>query len=197
MKSSRKANGPDGTDVLKGMAAGFIGGLIASWTMNRFQAFLSKATEATEDDEKPQGGKSSQQGSEGKQKSQSESQGESQESDDATIKTAAAISEVIFDHKLTKSEKEIAGPAVHYAFGAITGGLYGAVTELAPVISTGVGLPFGAVVWLVADEAVVPAVGLSKSPTEYPLSIHAHALASHFVYGLTADIVRRAVRRAL
>jgi hypothetical protein len=37
-------------------------------------------------------------------------------------------------------------------------------------------------------------VGLAKWPTEYPLSTHVYALASHFVYGLTAEAVRRAVR---
>lgn len=39
----------------------------------------------------------------------------------------------------------------------------------------------GLKVWLVADEAAVPALGLSGSPTEVPLSKHAYALASHFV----------------
>ena len=94
-------------------------------------------------------------------------------------------------------EKKVAGPTVHYAFGTITGGLYGAAAELAPIIRSGAGLPFGAVFWLAADEAAVPALGLSKPPTEYPLSTHASALASHFVYGLTTDIVRRAIRRVL
>jgi len=58
-------------------------------------------------------------------------------------------------------------------------------------------LPFGAAVWAIADEGIVPAAGLSKSPTEYPLSIHAYALASHLVYGLTTELVRRTVRKAL
>jgi hypothetical protein len=43
----------------------------------------------------------------------------------------------------------------------------------------------------------VPALGLSKSSEEYPLSIHAYALTSHLVYGLTTEVVRRAVRKAL
>jgi hypothetical protein len=178
--------------VLKGLAAGLIGGLVASWTMNQFQALLSKLSE---EDKKSQSKKASQQGgSQGKQK---KSQNESKEGDDATVKAASAISKGIFDHKLTKSEKKIAGPAVHYAFGTLTGGLYGAAAELAPSVSAGVGLPFGAVFWLAADEAAVPALGLSKSPTEYPLSTHASALASHFVYGLTTDVVRRAIRNAM
>jgi uncharacterized membrane protein YagU involved in acid resistance len=98
---------------------------------------------------------------------------------------------------LTKSEKKVAGPAVHYALGTSVGALYGAVAELAPEVSAGVGLPFGAAFWLVADETAVPLLGLSKAPTEYPLGTHVYALASHFVYGLTTEVVRRAVRNAL
>ena len=169
-------------DVLKGVVAGLVGGLVASWTMDQFQALWTKVAESVEP-------------SQGSSSSKQESKGGEQ--DDATVKAASAISEGVFDHKLTKSEKRIAGPAVHYAFGTSVGGLYGAVAELAPEVSAGVGLPFGAAFWLVADETAVPLLGLSKAPTEYPLSTHVYALASHFVYGLTTEVVRRAVRNAL
>ena len=178
----------DENDVLKGLVAGLAGGLVASWTMNQFQALWTKVAESVEPS---QGGSSSAKGGEG---------GEQQsggEQDDATVKAASAISEGIFDHRLTKSEKKIAGPAVHYAFGASVGGLYGAVAELAPEVSAGVGLPFGAAFWLVADETAVPLLGLSKAPTEYPLGTHVYALMSHFVYGLTTEVVRRAARNVL
>jgi hypothetical protein len=59
-----------------------------------------------------------------------------EEQDDTTVKTASAISEGIFGHKLTKSEKKIAGPAVHYALGTRVGGLYGAVAEVSPEVTT-------------------------------------------------------------
>jgi putative membrane protein len=175
-------------DVLKGLVAGLAGGLVASWTMNQFQAFWTKVSESVE---------SAQDGSSAEQQSENGEQQSGAEQDDATVKAATAISEGIFDHKLTKREKQIAGPAVHYAFGTLTGGLYGAVAELAPEVTAGGGLPFGAAFWLVADETAVPLLGLSKAPTEYPLSTHAYALASHFVYGLSAELVRRAVRNAL
>ena len=175
-------------DVVKGLAAGLVGGLVASWTMNRFQDVWTKVTESMKES---QGNSSTKQGNEGGGERSSGAQ------DDATVKAASAISEGIFDHKLTKSEKKVAGPAVHYAFGTSVGGLYGAVAELAPEVTTGAGLPFGAAFWLVADEGAVPLLGLSKGPTEYPLSTHAYALASHFVYGLTAEVVRRAMRSAL
>ncbi len=185
MKDEVRGRRYNGNDVLKGLAAGLIGGLVASWTMTQFQALVTKVSE---DDEKARSKKSSGQG---------KKEGESEGQDDATVKAATAISENVFDHKLTKSEKKIAGPAVHYTFGTLTGGIYGAAAEMLPLVSMGAGLPFGAIFWLTADEAAVPALGLSKSPTEYPLSTHAYALASHFVYGLTTDLVRRAVRQAL
>ena len=161
--------------------AGVIGGLVASVVMNQFQTLWSKLAEG---DEQARGKKK-------RKKSQEEGGG------DATVKAAEAISEAVFDHELTKSEEKIAGPAVHYAMGATSGAIYGAMAELAPLATVGAGLPFGAAVWLVADEAALPALGLAKSPTEVPLSKHAYALASHFVYGLTTEVVRGAVRNAL
>jgi uncharacterized membrane protein YagU involved in acid resistance len=119
------------------------------------------------------------------------------EDEPANVKTAKAISENVFDHRLKKSEKETAGEAVHYAMGAASGLIYGIASEFAPMTTVGLGLPFGAAVWLAADDVVVPALGLAKPATEYPLSTHAYALSSHLVYGLTTDLVRRAVRDLL
>ena len=133
--------------------------------------------------------------SEGSTPGQSDQSKEDQ--DDATVKTANVISESVFRHRLKESEKKPAGAAVHYAFGTATGGLYGAAAEIAPEVTSGFGLPFGLAFWLVADEGVVPLLGLSKGPTEYPVSTHAYALASHLVYGLTAEVTRRAVRNII
>lgn len=181
-------------DVLKGLAAGLIGGLVASWTMNRFQDVWMKLAGSQSSGDEPQQQAEGQKSEQGLQQAQKKSD---EEQDDATVKTASAISEGIFDHKLTKSEKKIAGPAVHYAFGTSVGGLYGVAAELAPEVARGAGLPFGAAFWLVADETALPLLGLSKGPTAYPVSTHVYALASHFVYGLTAEVVRRGVRDAL
>jgi putative membrane protein len=170
-------------NVLKGLVAGLIGGLIASWTMNRFQDVWVKLADHQDDSD---------------QSSKPEpQQSNNEEQDDTTVRTASAISEGLFRHKLTESEKKIAGSAVHYSLGTGVGGLYGAVAEVAPEITAGAGLPFGAAFWLVVDEGAVPLLGLSKGPTKYPLSTHAYALTSHFVYGLTAELVRRSVRKVI
>ena len=185
----RHDNGNDG-NVWKGLVAGFAGGLVASWTMNQFQAAW---TRMAANSEKPHGAQSMQpsDGSNGNEEQ------DTQEQDDATVETAKVISKNVFGHELQESEKKPAGAAVHYAFGAVTGGLYGALAEVTPQVTSAAGIPFGAAFWLLADEISVPALGLSKGPTEYPVSTHVYALASHLVYGVTAEMSRRALRQVL
>lgn len=176
----------DDQSPVKGALAGIVGGLAASWAMSQFQAQVpASAFKRFFEDaglEAPAAKK-----------------GAAQNADDkpATVKTADAIAEGVFDHSLTKAEEKQAGPAVHYAFGASVGATYGVLAEYVPGVTAGVGVPFGAAVWAVADEAIVPALGLSKPPTAHPPSTHAYALVSHFVYGLVTEAVRRSVRASL
>ena len=202
MQDTRRTTGCDGSNLWKGLAAGLVGGLVASWTMNRFQdvwSKLAKGIEAWPHYEFQNVWCEFAEGRRGSRlvlKIRSPSP-KPEVQDDTTVRAASAVSEGLFDHKLTQSEKKIAGPAVHYILGTGVGGLYGAAAEMAPKVTAAAGLPFGAVFWLVVDEGAVPLLGLSKGPMAYPLSTHAYALSSHFVYGLTAEVVRRAVRRAM
>lgn len=188
-------------NVWKGLVAGLAGGLVASWTMNQFQAAWTRLAEGFE---KPHGAQSMQP-TEGLDpddvldlgEALGQSNQEKEHQDDATVETAKVISRNVFGHELQESEKKSAGAAVHYAFGTVTGGLYGAMAEVTPQVTAGAGIPFGAVFWVVADEVTVPALGLAKGPTAYPVSTHVYALASHLVYGLTAELSRRAVRHVL
>jgi len=177
-------------NLWKGVVAGLAAGLVASWTMNQFQAALTKLAGGSQ---KPHGAQSMQPsaGSTGDQAQ------DTNEPDDATVKAAEAISEHVFGHELQQDEKRPAGAAVHYLFGTASGGLYGALAELSPQVTSSAGLPFGAVFWLIADEVTVPLLGLSKGPTEYPLSTHAYSFASHLVYGVTTEFSRRALRQVL
>jgi hypothetical protein len=188
-------------EVLKGLVAGTIGGLVASWVMEEFQSAwfkLSKRVGKSESGESSSANTS--------ESSSANNGGESQnggaepattEAEPATVKAAEFVSEKIFGHRLAKDEKKIAGDAVHYATGAASGAVYGVAAELAPEVTAGAGLPFGTAVWLVVDEAAVPLLGLAKGPTEYPLSTHVYALASHFVYGISTEVVRSALRKTI
>jgi putative membrane protein len=197
----RHVNECDASDVWKGLAAGLIGGLVASWTMNRFQdvwSKLAKGIASWPDNQFQNVWGEFAEGLEESHGSQVSKPGPKLDvQDDTTVRAASAVSEGLFDHKLTESEKEVAGPAVHYILGTGVGGLYGAAAEIVPKVTAGSGLPFGAVFWLVVDEGAVPLLGLSKGPTAYSLSTHLYALSSHFVYGLTAEVVRRGIRKAM
>lgn len=176
-------------NIFKGIVAGVVGGLVASFVMNKFQAVWSDIAESIENSN----------GEDDKKESDKDKKDEQQKEDQepATVKAAETLSKNVFGHELTKKEKKYAGPAVHYATGAGSAAVYGVAAELLPEVTVGAGLPFGAAVWLVVDEGAVSALGFSKSPLEYPPSTHAYALVSHLVYGLSTEVVRRVVRKAL
>ena len=183
------------TSIAKGLAAGVAGGLVASAVMNQFQAIWSKLMRGEENSH----------GAQSLQKDlpdhglslELQKRGSDDPEDNAAVRTGNAVSELVFNHRLSKSERQTAGTVSHYVMGAASGAIYGAAAEVLPITAVGEGIPFGAAVWVIADEAVVPALGLSKSATEYPLSTHVYALASHLVYGFTTEIVRRNVRKVL
>jgi hypothetical protein len=118
------------------------------------------------------------------------------EDENATTKAAEKLSNLA-GIQLTPKQKNHAGSAVHYAFGSLVGAAYGLASEFLPPVRTGLGVPFGAAVWLLADEIGVPTLKLSKPATKYGLDVHAKSLASHGVYGATAELVRRSLRAAI
>jgi hypothetical protein len=163
--------------------------------MNQFQALWSKLVAG---EERSHGAQSLQQGSPAHGiGAELQAQGKDEARDTAPARLANAIAVGLFDQELSRREKETAGTVLHYAMGVTSGALYGALADVWPAATVGTGLPFGVAVWAIADEGIVPAAGLSKAPAEYPLSIHLYAFTSHLVFGLTAEVVRRAVRRAL
>jgi hypothetical protein len=112
----------------------------------------------------------------------------------ASMQAASALAIPLLGRSLDEEEKEVAGPVAHYLFGALMGALYGASAETQPSTTAGAGVPFGTAVWLAADEVGLPLSGLSAPPTKYPLSRHVAAFASHVVFGLTVEGVRRLLR---
>jgi uncharacterized membrane protein YagU involved in acid resistance len=169
---------------VKGLAAGAIGGLVASWVMGYVHAALGAEQQqlAPQNSEEP----APQQGKRQKRQHQG--------GEDATVKAAVSVSEGVFHQELPEEKKKAAGSLVHYAFGTLVGGLYGMAAEEWRPARWGEGALFGAALWFGSDEIAVPALKLAKPPDEYPLKVHAGALASHVVYGVTTELVRRGLR---
>lgn len=165
----------------KGAVAGLVGGLVGSFVMTQFHVALHGR------------------GVTGAREPQSHRPVDPYEErdEDATTKAADVIATATTGESLTRREKQLAGPAVHYVFGGATGALYGLLAEMKPGARAGRGLPFGLAVWVGADEIALPAMGLTEGPTAYPASVHAEMLAAHVVYGYTTDLFMRWTRRRL
>src|SRR6185295_5920749 len=129
MRDKQLTNRCQGSDLWKGLAAGLVGGLVASWTMNRFQdvwSRLAKGIETWPDNQFQKVWGEFAEGVDESSHTQGSKLGPNPEvQDDTTVRAASAVSEGLFDHRLTEREKKIAGPAVHYILGTGVGGLYG------------------------------------------------------------------------
>jgi putative membrane protein len=173
--------------VWKGLVAGIAGGLAGTIVMTQFQAGWNKASEVLDSRTNGRSGR-------GKSRSKSNEKGE-----DATMKAAGKIAQLA-DQRLSRQQKQRSRTAVHYAFGTALGALSGIARELSPDTLLSMhpelaGVGYGSAVFVGADELAVPALGLSESPKDTPLSSHAYGLASHAVYGLTGEPVRKAVSK--
>jgi putative membrane protein len=183
--SEAQANEPH---VIRGILAGVAGGLAASWVMNRFLAEAGKKlTYAVQTDD---------------QNWQDEIEkleaGRGTPKEDATMKAAdKVVSAVTGGRHLSWEEKEKAGPVVHYAFGALMGGIYGGAAEVAPTVTAGFGSGFGTALFGGADLIAVPALHLSPPENSKITPKLVSPFVAHLVYGATTEIVRRLVRSFL
>ena len=85
--------------------------------------------------------------------------------------------------------------AVHWGFGMLMGGLYGALRSGKGSGSSdlGVGLAYGTGLWAIGDELAVPILGLQEGPTKSPKTMHANRLVSHLLYGAGLAIGTQAI----
>jgi putative membrane protein len=168
--------------LVRGILAGMAGGLAAAWVMNQFMAGPGqKLQQAVQSD----------------QESREQQAHSSEPKEDATMKAADAIVHTATGDHLSRAEEEEGGPIVHYAFGALAGGLYGGLAEYSSKVTSGFGTSFGGTLFSTADLLAVPVLNFGPSPTDQPASALASPFAAHIVYGATTEFVRRILRRLL
>lgn len=166
-----------------GILAGVAGGLAASWVMNEFMAGPGKKLQHTLQSNAEI----------------EEEQAHSREpKEDATMKVAdAVVNTATGGRHLTWAGKQKGGPVVHYAFGALMGGIYGGLAEYSSDITAGFGTAFGGMLFSGADLLAVPALHLGPPPSTQTTASLASPFAAHIVYGTTTELVRRLVRGIL
>ena len=177
----------ESSSTLRGAAAGAIGGIVGSAAMVLFNHVLASTGFGKSDrgehhqhrrlDAKP-----------------NDSDGTISD-EPASRKAASVAAEAVTGQPLNEREKDLGGSLFHYGFGAAAGAVYGALAAASPKVTTGGGAPYGAAVFVTAGELGIPAAGLSRHPADYPASRHLSALATHLVYGVTLETVRRLLMR--
>lgn len=109
----------------------------------------------------------------------------------------AVLAEKLAGHELTASEREVAAETIHWGFGALTGAAYGALAEFYPAATAKDGAGFGMALASLTHEGVLPTMGLSAPKEEQTTRERTSEMASHAVFGVVTETVRRVVRKAL
>jgi putative membrane protein len=107
------------------------------------------------------------------------------------------LAERIAGHHLDSGTKEIAGEAIQWGFGALTGAAYGALAEFYPQATAKEGASFGMALMTLTHEKALPALGLAAEPVDQTFREQSSEAASHVLYGVVTEKVRSVVRKLL
>jgi putative membrane protein len=90
-----------------------------------------------------------------------------------------------------------AAETLHWGFGAAVGAAYGGLAEYFPAATDKDGASFGIALATLTHEAALPAMGLAASPEVQTPREHTSEMASHVIFGVVTETVRRFVRRRM
>jgi putative membrane protein len=107
------------------------------------------------------------------------------------------LAEKLAGHQLMGTERTIATETIHWGFGALTGAAYGALAEFYPQATAKDGAGFGMALTSLTHGTTFPALGLSAEPEDQTTRERTSEMATHVVYGMVTETVRRAVRKIL
>jgi uncharacterized membrane protein YagU involved in acid resistance len=86
---------------------------------------------------------------------------------------------------------------VHYTFGAVFGAAYGALAEVFPAASGGVGTAAGAGLYAASHGTGLPLLRIQEPPWRLPRAAFAWEFVSHLLFGLALEVGRRGASRLL
>lgn len=100
-------------------------------------------------------------------------------------------------HEPDDEVKQKLGQGVHWGYGVLVGGIYGALRPSASAPDLAAGLGYGTALWLIGDEIMVPLLGLAEGPTGHSISEHASALGAHLAYGAATASATQALKHIM
>lgn len=118
---------------------------------------------------------------------------QAEEGESSTSVVGRFLYETAVGKKLQSEEtKNLLSYLVHWGYGVLQGGLYGALNAgngRIPTLKNGAA--FGTGLWLLGDELTVPALGLQEGPTATAPKTHINRLGAHLAYGLATAVATR------
>jgi putative membrane protein len=109
----------------------------------------------------------------------------------------SVLVEKIFGHRLEGAQKLAAMETIHWGFGAATGAAYGALAEYYPAATAKDGAAFGMALTSLTRGIDLPALGIEAEPENQTFREKSSEIATHVVYGVVTETVRRVVRKML
>jgi putative membrane protein len=100
-------------------------------------------------------------------------------------------------HDLNAPTKGLAAGSIHWGFGAAAGAAYGVLAEYFPAATDKNGASFGLALETLTHEGALPAMGLAADRAEQTAREHTSEMATHVVFGMVTETVRRFVRKMI
>lgn len=122
---------------------------------------------------------------------------QSREDEPATASVGRIGYEQVKGRDPDEETKQKLGQAVHWGYGVLMGGVYGALRSEAETPDLAAGLGYGTALWVLGDEIMVPLLGLAEGPTAHSVPDHAKALGAHLVYGAATAGATQALKRIM
>jgi predicted lipid-binding transport protein (Tim44 family) len=166
--------------LLGGLAAGIIGGIVATWVLDKYQQGALEATRAAENAVNAGPILSRRQ------------EDRLREQQLAHAEAAERIAQSTFGKGLSRNQRRNAAPIVQYAIGALAGGAYGFAVEILPVVRRGYGTGYSNLLFLGGSQAMLPWLNLGTRQKISP--VKNGGLSAALVYGATLETTRRILR---
>lgn len=107
------------------------------------------------------------------------------------------VAERIAGHPLDQTTEFVASEGIHWGFGAAAGAFYGALAEFYPAATSKEGANFGLVLMALTHQGILPAMGLSEPTGQQSEREQTSEAATHLIFGVVAERVRRIVREVI
>jgi hypothetical protein len=153
-------------NIAEAICMGAIAGVAATWVMTRVTTWLyAHESEQTKQRE-------------------NEARGDRTAYETAAERMAAAAGA-----QLDTPTRRTLGNAIHWSTGIGLAILYTGLRRRMPAVTAAKGLLYGSGVFLVMDEFLNAALGLTPGPRAFPWQAHARGLGGHLAYGLATELM--------